>query len=333
MLSRAFTKPRRSPRDGETSLRSASIHEYEDFIFGFMEDIPIISFHESENNNNNKNNKSCDCTSESQMTLRMVLRASVGVMGESRLGITEKVVLLGGNICALKRFRKVCVRRSEFGRRIEKLAQLGNECEFLVPVNAYLYAKRIKFVLCHYYPMGSLADLLSGAREEGHTALDWKQRLRIIQSIAKAIQFIHSLHPPKDKHLQINVHGNIKATNIMINIDFTAHLSDYGFAQLAEPIEVNDTGQVSPCTPPERRQYDETLSQKSDMYNFGVVLMDILGWPMVPGEKKNDLFEFSLDIKEQKHAMKVLEIARDCTNSVPDERPPIEQIIYCLWTI
>lgn len=163
MLSRAFTKPRRSPRDGETSLRSTSIlHEYEDFIFGFMEDIPVISFHESENNHNKTHNKNCDCTSESQMTLRLVLRASVGVMGESRRGITEKVVLLGGNICALKRFRKVSVRKSEFGRRIEKLAQAGNQCEFLVPINAYLFAKRIKFVLCDYYPMGSLADLLYG---------------------------------------------------------------------------------------------------------------------------------------------------------------------------
>ncbi|CAI9762572.1 unnamed protein product [Fraxinus pennsylvanica] len=329
MLARAFTKPRRSLRDGETSLRSASIlHEYEDFIFGFMDDIPVISFHESENNHN-KMNKSCDCTSESQMTLRLVLRASVGVMGESRLGITEKVVLLGGNICALKRFRKVSVRRSEFGRRIQKLAQVGNQCEFLVPINAYLFAKRIKFVLYDYYPMGSLADLLYGAREEGQTALDWKQRLRIIQSIANAIQFIHSLQPPKDKHLQMSVHGNIKVSNIMINIDFTAHLSDYGFAQLAELMEFNDTGQVSPCTPPECHQYDETLSQKSDIYNFGVVLMDILGWP----KEKNDLFEFSLDIKEQKHAMKILEIALDCTNIVPDERPPIEEIMNRLGTI
>lgn len=131
----------------------------------------------------------------------------------------------------------------------------------------------------------------------------------------------------------MSVHGNIKASNIMINIDFTAHLSDYGFAQLAEPMEVNDTGQVLPYTPPECHRYDETLSQKSDMYNFGVVLMDILGWPKAQGPQKKDLFEFSLDIKEQRHAMKVLEIALDCTNIVPGERPPIEKIIYRLGTI
>lgn len=96
------------------------------------------------------------------MTLKEVLRASAGVMGESHFGMTEKVVLLKGKICALKRFRKVVVKNSEFGKRIEKFARVSRECKQLVPITAYLYSKRIKFVVCDYYPMGSLADLLSG---------------------------------------------------------------------------------------------------------------------------------------------------------------------------
>lgn len=168
MLSRAFAKPRRSPHAGESSLRSASIFEYEDFLFGNMDDIPLISFDECNTSCNSSNkvvssyNKSTNNSESTQITLRQVLRASVGVMGESPLGMTEKVVLLGGKICAVKRFRRVVVRKSEFGRRIERVAQVENQCEYLVPVTAYLYAKRIKFVVCDYYPMGSLADLLSG---------------------------------------------------------------------------------------------------------------------------------------------------------------------------
>ncbi|KAI3468623.1 hypothetical protein Pfo_025286 [Paulownia fortunei] len=264
------------------------------------------------------------------MTLRQVLTASVGVIGESPLGMTEKVVLLGGKICAVKRFRRVGVRKSEFGRRIERLAQVGNQCEYLVPVTAYLYAKRIKFVVSDYYPMGSLADLLSGAREQGHTALEWKHRFKIVQRIAKAIAFIHSQDPPREKHLQLNVHGNIKSSNVMINIDFTARLSDYGFVQLADQMAVDDTGQAEPPVPPPERVYTEILSQESDIYNFGVVLLDILGWPKVPsGVKRGDLFEFCVE-REQKQALKVLDIALSCTNSVPDRRPTIDQILSCL---
>ena len=101
-------------------------------------------------------------TCEPRLTLKEVLRASGGVMGESHLGMTEKIVLLKGKICALKRFRKVILKKNEFGRKIEKFARVSRDCKQLVPITAYLSSKRIKFVVCDYYPMGSLADLLAG---------------------------------------------------------------------------------------------------------------------------------------------------------------------------
>lgn len=157
MLSRAFVKPRRSPQTGEprSSLRSSSIFEYEDFLFGFMDDIPLISLQ-----NDSKSNKGV--SNSETMKLRQILRASVGVMGESPLGMTEKVVFEGGKMSAVKRFRRVVIKKNEFGRRIKRVAEIGKQCDCLVPLTAYLYAKRIKFVVSHYYPMGTLADLLSG---------------------------------------------------------------------------------------------------------------------------------------------------------------------------
>ncbi|GLU05955.1 hypothetical protein SLE2022_230270 [Rubroshorea leprosula] len=144
MLSRAFTKRRRSTKDGEQSQSGMLIHEYEDIIIGFMDDLPLISFNGA------------------QLYLKEVLRASVGVMGESPLGMTEKVVLGKGRVCAVKRFRKVNVGRNEFGRRVEVMAQVSNKREYHVPIAAYLYAKRIKCVVCDYHPLRSLADLLPG---------------------------------------------------------------------------------------------------------------------------------------------------------------------------
>ncbi|KAG6388230.1 hypothetical protein SASPL_153430 [Salvia splendens] len=339
MLSRAFVKPNRRVPDQskEWSLRSSSIFEHEDFLFGFTDDIPLTS-----------------CSSDgSDMTLRQVLRASVGVMGESPLGMTEKVVLLGGKIRAVKRFRRVGIRRNEFGRRVERLALVGNQCEYLVPVIAYLYAKRIKFVVCDYYPMGSLADLLSGkhlfdlslccvyicligsytlypdeiystilaAKEEGHTGLEWKHRYRIGQCIAKAIAFIHSQTPPTDRHLKLNVHGNVKTSNVMVNVDFSARLSDYGFLQLADHV---DTG-----------PYQPGLSQESDVYSFGVVLMEILGWPdpdaAALGATSGHVFEFCVGRgEEERQVWNVLEIALLCRNSLGHERPTISDVVACL---
>lgn len=149
MISRVNTKPRRRIpwKEDDDEMRSGSItEEYGDCIVGFMNDVPLIS---------------CGGNG-AQMSLREMLRGSVGVTGGSRLGITEKVVLLKGKVCAVKRLRRVSVGRSEFGRRVERLAQICNNSDFLVPLTAYLYTKRIKFVVCDYYPMGSLADLLAG---------------------------------------------------------------------------------------------------------------------------------------------------------------------------
>ncbi|MBA0685383.1 hypothetical protein Goari_013046, partial [Gossypium aridum] len=69
----------------------------------------------------------------------------------------------------------------------------------------------------------------------GQTALNWNQRLRIIICIARAIDFIHAQLSPNDqKNMRMNVRGNIKSSNIIVNTDFTARLSDYGFLQLTD---------------------------------------------------------------------------------------------------
>ncbi|XP_037495065.1 probable inactive receptor kinase At3g08680 isoform X2 [Jatropha curcas] len=286
MLSRAFTvKPRWSPsrRDGDgISCKLGSILEYSEdcLVVGFEDDLPLVF---------------CGNNNESQLTLREVLRASVSVMGESRLGMTQKAVLLEGKIYAVKRFRKVRVGRREFGKRVERLSQVSQKCAYLVPVTAFLYSKRIKFVLCDYYPMGSLADLLSGGRELGHTALDWKQRLTIAIDIARAIAFIHTRHPPYEKNMQMNVHGNVKASNVMIKNNLTACLSDYGFAHLVESDEVSDTWQQKP--PPQKQQespYCNKCCQKSDIYNFGIILLDMLG-----GSTASGVVHCILDNKEE----------------------------------
>ncbi|KAJ8527003.1 hypothetical protein K7X08_029480 [Anisodus acutangulus] len=131
------------------------------------------------------------------------------------------------------------------GEELRSLLGLVESANNLFQSQLIYTQKRIKFVVCDYYPMGSLADLLAGARDLGQTVLEWKQCLKIILCIARGIASIHPQNPPKDqkdhKDIQLNVHGNVKASYVMINIDFTACLSDYGFVQLAERTEFSDT--------------------------------------------------------------------------------------------
>ncbi|KAF3448690.1 hypothetical protein FNV43_RR09403 [Rhamnella rubrinervis] len=345
MISRALTaKSRKSFKYGYDYSKSVSINDYEDCFVGIMEDLPLIH---CDHHGNNKSGVlyGRDSTTGAQphhLTLREVMRGSVGVIGESRYGITEKVVLLDGKVCSLKRFRKVIVKRSEFGRRIERLAQVSDKCNYLVPVTAHLYAKRIKFLLCDYYPMGTLSDLLAGGREYGHTALDWTQRLKIVIHVSRAIAYIHAQSPPQEKNMRMNVHGNIKTSNVMVNTDFSACLSDYGVAQLAEREEVSNT-----------KVYLEDLCQKCDIYNFGVILLDILAGPKALvlanyncmakciTENKEKIKDGSIDFFElplsegieRMQALLVLDIALFCINTKPEARPSMEHIVSYLGDV
>lgn len=77
------------------------------------------------------------------------------------------------------------------------------------------------------------------------------------------------------------------------------------------------------------------------MYNFGTLILEILGGPKAVGlkhcilenkdeirEGKVDFFEFNAKGKERKQAFKVLEIGLSCSNCSPEGIPSIDQILY-----
>ncbi|KAF9614915.1 hypothetical protein IFM89_021345, partial [Coptis chinensis] len=345
MLSRAFIGRRkstnkniRSLRYGEGSCLSSQQCTYEDeeCIVGLTGELPLNMCDGGSFNKSRVRGVLC---------LREVMLGSVQMMGESGVGISEKVVLLDGTVYAAKRFSKVTVRRKEFGRRVERIAQVSKGSEYLLQVRAYLFAKRIKVILSDYYPMGSLADLLNGARELGHTPLDWDQRLTIVLHVAKAISYIHGQSPLHEKNFQLNVHGNIKISNVLIKTDFSACLSDYGFIQLVDPPEA--TGEWQYCKLMETTNPTlQKLTQKNDICCFGVMVLDMLGGAEAPSqvhciiERKEDIkegvvefFEFFVRGKERKQAVQVLDIALACTNRSPEARPSIDQILLYLENV
>lgn len=181
--------------------------------------------------------------------------------------------------------------------------------------------------------------IINQGGRQGQTALNWNERLIIMIHIARAIAFVHGQSSPSSEKnmMKMNVHGNIKSSNVMINIDLTARLSDYGFVQLAPFAE--DPDKDRPGT-----SYSENFSQKDDIFNFGLVLLDVLAGVREPSyieciveakesirQGKSIFFEFDMQAgKERKQALKVLDIALACTNSFPEDRPSIQQLLLYL---
>lgn len=105
--------------------------------------------------------------------------------------------------------------------------------------------------------------------------LDWQTRMKIADGAARGLEYLHnSADPPI-------IFRDFKSSNILLDENFNAKLSDFGLAKIA-PIEGESQGLASTrvmgtygyCAP----EYAATgqLSSKSDIYSFGVVFLEII---------------------------------------------------------
>ena len=106
-------------------------------------------------------------------------------------------------------------------------------------------------------------DCISGNRGGGRTPLDWVTRVRIALGAARGLQYLHA-----QGGTHRFVHGNIKSSNVLLNRDLEACISDFGLAQL-----LSSTAAASRIVGYRAPEITETrkVTQKSDVYSFGVV--------------------------------------------------------------
>ncbi|KAK9059710.1 hypothetical protein SSX86_020414 [Deinandra increscens subsp. villosa] len=106
--------------------------------------------------------------------------------------------------------------------------------------------------------------------------LTWVQRLKICVGMASGLAYIHT---PAQTKLRI-VHRDIKSSNILLDDNWNAKISDFGLSKYAPAnnqftfMISNPAGTLGYIDP----VYQETglLTKESDVYSFGVVLFEVL---------------------------------------------------------
>ncbi|RVW48192.1 Leucine-rich repeat receptor-like protein kinase PXC1 [Vitis vinifera] len=202
-----------------------------------------------------------------QFELEDLLRASAEMLGKGSLGTVYKAVLDDGCTVAVKRLKDAnpCARK-EFEQYMDVIGKLKHSN--IVRFRAYYYAKEEKLLVYDYLPNGSLHSLLHGNRGPGRIPLDWTTRISLVLGAARGLARIHEEYTASKIP-----HGNVKSSNILLDKNGVACISDFGLALLLNPVHA--TARLGGYRAPEQLEI-KRLSQKADVYSFGVLLLEVL---------------------------------------------------------
>ncbi|XP_038693692.1 non-functional pseudokinase ZED1-like [Tripterygium wilfordii] len=182
-----------------------------------------------------------------------------------------------------------------------------------------------------------------------NSSLPWETKLRIANEIANAVAYVHY------GTSRVIIHRDIKIGHIYLNRDNIAKLSEF---QMSVPIPSGEThvdtlvfgttGHSAPEVLTTGR-----LTEKSDVYNFGVVLMDILSgkstWTWISELRAEDDYEYvdtgfadtvqlllrKSNLKEEKGRQRIEfeELILKCLRQDPDARPTMQEVAQAIKSI
>ncbi|CAH8345974.1 unnamed protein product [Eruca vesicaria subsp. sativa] len=209
-----------------------------------------------------------------KLTPEELSRAPAEVLGRSSHGTSYKATLDNGVFLTVKWLREgVAKQRKEFAKEVTKFTNIRHPN--VVTLRGYYWGptQHEKLILSDYISPGSLASFLYDRPGRKGPPLAWIQRLKIAVDVARGLNYLHF-----DRAVP---HGNLKATNILLEGgELNARVADYCLHRLmtqAGTVEqIVDAGILGYRAPELAASRKPLPSFKSDVYAFGVILIEIL---------------------------------------------------------
>ncbi|KAK3429199.1 hypothetical protein EUGRSUZ_E00615 [Eucalyptus grandis] len=156
----------------------------------------------------------------------------------------------------------------EYMSEVKSLSQLRHKN--LVQLEGYCHEANRFALVYEFIGGGSLEDHLFKPEK----FLEWGKRYEIARGLASAL---HYLHEEYHDH-ECVIHRDIKSSNIMLTEKFVAKLGDFGLARLVDHARGQKTTEKMGTLGYAAPEYHRTgkASKQSDIYSFGVVLLEIV---------------------------------------------------------
>ncbi|XP_078164159.1 protein kinase superfamily protein isoform X3 [Carex rostrata] len=193
------------------------------------------------------------------------------ILGEGGFGCVYRGILDDETHVAVKVLKRFDGQgEREFLSEVEMLGRLHHRN--LVKLTGICVEENARCLVYELIPNGSVESHLHGADKQARL-LDWSMRMKIALGAARGLAYLHEDSSP------CVIHRDFKSSNILLDHDFTPKVSDFGLARTALDegnmhISTRVMGTFGYVAP----EYAMTghLLVKSDVYSYGVVLLELL---------------------------------------------------------
>ncbi|XP_055820810.1 LRR receptor-like serine/threonine-protein kinase FEI 1 [Solanum dulcamara] len=263
------------------------------------------------------------------------------IIGSGGFGTVYKLAMDDGNVFAVKRIIKMNEGFDRFfERELEILGSIKHR--YLVNLRGYCNSPTSKLLIYDFLSGGSLDEVLHERSEQ----LDWGARLTVIMGAAKGLAYLHHDCSPRV------IHRDIKSSNILLDGNFEARVSDFGLAKLLGDEESHITTIVAGTfgyLAPEYMQSGRA-TEKTDVYSFGVLVLEVIsgkrptdasyiekgfnivGWLnyLASENRRTEIVDPLCERVQTESLDSLLSVATQCVSSSPDDRPTMHRVVQIL---
>ncbi|XP_047053570.1 probable LRR receptor-like serine/threonine-protein kinase IRK [Lolium rigidum] len=267
-------------------------------------------------------------------------------LGRGGFGAVYKTVLRDGQPVAIKKLTvsSLVKSRDDFERQVKLLSKVRHHN--IVTLRGFYWTSSLQLLIYDYLPGGNLHKHLHECTEEN--SLSWMERFDIIIGVARGLMHLHQRGV---------VHYNLKSSNVLLDSNGEPRVGDYGLASLLPMLDryvlSSKIQSALGYMAPEFACNTVKITEKCDVYGFGVLVLEILTGrrpveyleddvvvlcDLVRSALEEGRLEDCMDPRlcgefPMEEAMPIIKLGLVCTSQVPSKRPDMGEVVSILEVV